>query len=171
MGERRIYYNLQKKSESKNLVYLVCSKRGYNNDKCKGKAKFSRNNGKVIIYENCNNEDGSHDNTNFDYFYELYQSNSYKNINMNLKLYQKFYARCLYLDNKIKNYSEAIEIFQKKFPNIDYLLTEMDCLKIKYNLSGSINNLSLEDLCLNLKHNNKDIIIDFYTIKSEYYNK
>ena len=161
----------KKKSESKNLVYLVCSKRGYNNDKCKGKAKFSRNNGKVIIYEKCNNEDGSHHNINFDYFYELYQSNSYKNINMNLKLYQKFYTRCLYLDNKIKNYTEAIEIFQKKFPKIDYILTEMDCLKIKSHLSGSINNLSLEDLCLNIKHNNKDIIIDSYTIKSEYYNK
>ena len=90
---------------------------------------------------------------------------------MNLKLYQKFYTRCLYLDNKIKNYTEAIEIFQKKFPKIDYILTEMDCLKIKSHLSGSINNLSLEDLCLNIKHNNKDIIIDSYTIKSEYYNK
>ena len=90
---------------------------------------------------------------------------------MNLKIYQKFYTRCLYVDNKIKNYTEAIEIFQKKFPNIDFILSEMDCLKIKSNLSGTINNLSLEELCLKLKQNNKDIIIDSYIIKSEYYNK
>ena len=77
----------KKKSESKNLVYLVCSKRGYNNDKCKGKAKFNRKDGTVTIYEKCINEEGNHDNIDFEAFYKNYQINSYKNINMNLKIH------------------------------------------------------------------------------------
>ena len=85
----------KKKSESKNIVYLVCSKRGYNNEKCKGKAKLNRKDGKLIMYEKCNNEDGSHDNIDFEKFFQMNKNNNYNNINMNLRIYQKFYIKSL----------------------------------------------------------------------------
>ena len=46
----------QKKSETGNIVYLTCSKRGHNSQNCKGKAKYNKNTGKVEIYEQCKKE-------------------------------------------------------------------------------------------------------------------
>ena len=39
-----------------NTVYLVCSKRGTNSDKCRGKAKYYKYTGEMIIYNKCTND-------------------------------------------------------------------------------------------------------------------
>ena len=68
---------------------------------------------------------------------------------MNLKIYQKFYTKCLFIDNKIQNYIEAYDNFKKICPNIKFILNEYETTKIKSIIGGGINNLSLEELCLN----------------------
>ena len=54
-----------KKSESGNLVYLVCSKRGTNGNACPGKAKFDRKKGIFMIYKKFNDENNIHKRLNF----------------------------------------------------------------------------------------------------------
>jgi hypothetical protein len=90
---------------------------------------------------------------------------------MKLKIYQKYYIKCLFIDNKIQNYIESFKNFTDKFTNIEFILTEDDVNKIKSNLGGSVYNLSLEELCISLKRDNKDIIVESYNIKTFYYNK
>ena len=46
--------NFTKKSESGNIIYLVCTKRGYNSKDCNGKAKYNKKIGIVTIYAKCN---------------------------------------------------------------------------------------------------------------------
>ena len=39
---------------------------------------------------------------------------------MNLKIYQKYYIKCLFIDNKLKNYSECISEFKKNFLTMNF---------------------------------------------------
>ena len=61
----------------------------------------------------------------------LYYFEQYHNIDMNLKIYQKYSIKYLFLDNKAYNYSECVLKFQKKFGNIEFLLSEDITKKIK----------------------------------------
>ena len=62
-----------------------------------------------------------------------------------------------------KNLIESYENFTKDFPNIKFILNENE-------IDGGVNNLTLEELCLSLKINNNNIIVESCSIKSEYYN-
>ena len=43
---------------------------------------------------------------------------------MKIKLLQKYYIQCLFIDNKVSNYTESAIEFKKKFENIPFLLTK-----------------------------------------------
>ena len=60
--------NFTKKIERGNIIYLVCTKRGNKNEKCKGKAKFDRKTGKVVIYNKCVNDKNLHTTINYEEF-------------------------------------------------------------------------------------------------------
>ena len=92
-----------KKYERGNNIYLSCSKRGPQSDKCPGKAKYEKNSWLIQIYESCVNDIELHNQINFDIFKKMYEQNNFKNLQMNLKLYQRFYIKCLFLDNKASN--------------------------------------------------------------------
>lgn len=159
-----------RKSESGNLVYLVCSKRGYDGKACKGKAKFDRNKGIVYIYDKCDNNKNNHNIIDYEYFREMYNQDNYKNIDFNLYIYQKLYIKCLFEDNLINNYSEAINKFNGKFKNIKFKLSEYIVQNIKRETIGGLNNLNIEELCKTLALNNENIHISIYPIQSEYKN-
>jgi len=44
----------------------------------------------------------------FNKFKTIYYLNKFNNINMNLKIMQKMYIKCLIIDNKISNYSDVV---------------------------------------------------------------
>lgn len=158
-----------KKSESGNIVYLTCSKRGNNSKNCPGKAKFNRKSGLVEIYKECKNEINLHTTMDFEKFKEHYDKNNFEGLNMELRLYQTYYIKCLIIDNKIRDYTDANEKFYIRFKK-KLILNEEYFRKIKYNILGGVNNMSLEDICKSLKINDNDIRVDIYTIKSKYKN-
>lgn len=51
---------MPKKEIQKNFIYLTCTKRGNNGQKCHGKAKFEKSTGKIIIYEKCDHSNNNH---------------------------------------------------------------------------------------------------------------
>ena len=108
----------QKKNQSGNLVYLVCSKRGKNSQNCKGKAKYYIKTGVLQIYEKCKNDRDLHTTLTFETFYDLYQTNIFENINMYLRLNQKYYVKCLLKNNDVITYIRAKENFNIRFNNL-----------------------------------------------------
>ena len=83
--------NLQKK-ESGNIVYLVCTKRGNKSNKYPGKAKHKKKEGKLIIYSKSINNN-NHNGLTFDEFNELYDTDQKQKLNLNVKLYQKYFIQ------------------------------------------------------------------------------
>lgn len=162
--------DFSKKSETGNIVYLTCSKRGHNSQNWKGKAKYYKNTGKVKIYEQCKNDPNLHRSIDFDSFYENYKKNNLEHLDVKLRLYQKYYIKCLFLDNKIHNYTDAIEQLSFRFKE-KFILYEDYIRKIKNEIFGGVNNLSIEELCTALKILDREIRIDIYPIKMEYKNK
>ena len=119
-----------KKRESGNNIYLVCSKRGKDSKNCLGKAKFNRLTGKLTIYSKCTNKKGNHNGIDINIFTKLFNNNIFKNINMELYLYQKYYIECLFKNNKVNNYTECIQIFKEQFPKTEFSLKEDTVSKI-----------------------------------------
>ena len=62
----------------------------------------------------------NHNGLDFESFKKIYYSDNYKNIDMNIKLYQKYFAQCLILDNKCNSYTECIYKFREKFKNVNF---------------------------------------------------
>ena len=60
-----------KKYEKCNIIYLVFSKRGINKDKCKGKAKYYKNTGEMIIYNKCTNNQIVHNTIDISKFEQI----------------------------------------------------------------------------------------------------
>ena len=114
---------ISKKNETNNVIYLVCTIRRRKENNCPDKAKFIKNTGEIQIYEKCNNNENIHKYIDFEIFKKFYANNNYDKIDLKIKLYQKFFTQCLFLDNKAHNYTEIKNIFQDKFKNIEYLLT------------------------------------------------
>ena len=84
---------------------------------------------------------------------------------MKIKLLQKYYIQCLFIDNKVSNYTESVIEFKKKFENISFLLTEYNIKKIKENLKSNYKNYTLEQLCKSIKIDNMQLIIDIFPIR------
>lgn len=104
---------------------------------------------------------------NYEKYKKFYYNNDFNNINMSLKIFQKYYIRCLIETNKISNYSEAKIIFKKQFIDIDLILTEDTIKKLISDFKGTTKNLQIEELLNTLKINNNDVIIDIYPIKTK----
>ena len=153
-----------KKYERGNNVYLACSKRGPNNDKCKGKAKHEKNKNIIKIYESCVNNPVLHNQTNFSTFKQMYEQNNFNNISMNLKLYLRYFVQCLFIDNKANTYIDCNDQFKSKFNNIKFLLTEENTRKIKSNIIVSTKNLDIQEVCNTLSNLNKDIKVKIFPI-------
>lgn len=111
-----------KKKETDNYIYLVCTKRGPKGYKCPGKAKFDKKNFTVYIYEKCDNNNKIHNIImKYEQFKDKINKNSTEIIDINLKIYQKFYIQYLFEEGKINNFTEASEYFKKNFlqPNLN----------------------------------------------------
>lgn len=83
---------------------------------------------------------------------------------------QKYFIQCLIENNKVINYTDSKYQFNKRFPNIEYLISEENFKKIKTKILGSVKNISLEEICKSIKNLNNDIIVDIYNISTEYKN-
>ena len=160
-----------KKNEYGNLIYLVCSKRGYSSNICPGKAKYNKETGKLIIYEKCINNKNNHNLLDINLFRNHFKNNEYKNIDMNNKIFQKYYIQCLFEQKNIYSYIDCIQKFKTQFPNNTFILTEENIKKIKFTVQGGVNKYNIEDLCKSIKSYNNEINIDIYPIKTEYKNK
>ena len=88
-------------------------------------------------------------------FRNLYKNNEYNNIDMNNKIYQKFYVQCLYEDNSVNTFIDCTKKFKFRFPNNTFLLNEESVKKIKFNIQGGLNNFNIEDLCNSIKSYNQ----------------
>ena len=93
---------------------MVCNIRGNKKGNCPGKAIFIKITGEVQIYEECINLNLNHKGLDFEQFKKLYYSDNYKNVDMSIKLYQKYYVECLLIDSKCNSYTECIYNFGKK---------------------------------------------------------
>ena len=107
----------------------------------------------------------------YNIFKKFFYNNDFKNINMKLKVFQKYYIKCLIESNKISNFTEASLQFKKNFSEIDFLLKEDIIKKMLSEYKGSTKNLNIEELIRSLKINNNEIIVDIFPIKSIYKNK
>ena len=165
------YYPIHKKKESAKTIYLVCSKRGINSKICPEKAKFDKSTGRVDIYKKCINKNNNHNSIDLEEFKKIYLSKNFNNIDMNLRLYQKYLIECSLLCNDINSYADIIDFFKKNFPSKSFKINEDYFSKIKSNLLGNVNNLNIEEICKSLQLSDKNIIVEIYPINSEYKNK
>ena len=159
-----------KKSQTANNVYLTCSKRGINNQKCRRKAKYNIKTGILQIYEKCVNDKDLHTTMSLENFYDFYKQNNYENINMDLRYNQKLYVKCLLKDNEVIKYINAKDNFEIRFKNKIFILDEDDFRKIKIEIFGTTNNSTIEDLCKSINNIDNNIRVDIYPIKTEYFN-
>ncbi len=126
---------------------MVCNIRGKkNNDP--GKAKFIKETGEIQIYEKCINVNSNHKGLDFEQFKKLYYSDNYKNVDMNIKLYQKFFVQCLLMYSKCNSYTECIYNFGNKFKNISFNLIENIVNKLKLKIYGGIKNSTIEEIAI-----------------------
>ena len=120
-----------KKYEKGNIVYLVCSKRGTNSDKWRGKAKYYKKTGEIIIYNKCTNDPIIHNTIDINKFEQLYHDDNFNNIYMKLRLLQRYYTICLFKDNKAQNFIDIVSQFKNKFTNIKFILNEETVRKME----------------------------------------
>ena len=154
-----------KKYERGNNIYLTCSKRGPNSDKCPCKAKYEKNNNIIKIYESCVNNPEMHNQLNFGLFKEMFEQNNFTKVSMNLKLYQRYFVQCLFLEKKANTYIDCIDQFKSKFKDCKFQLTEENVRKIKSNVLGSTRDLDIEEVCNTLSNLNKDIKVKIFPIE------
>ena len=70
----------------------------------------------MIIYEKCKNINNNHNIIEYESFKDKIIKNSKAKIDINLKLYQKYYIQYLFEIGKTKKNSEASIYFEKKIP-------------------------------------------------------
>ncbi len=87
------------KRKTNKYIYLQCTKRGSNGKNCSGKAKFSKETGKILIYEKCDNSKNNHYVMDYVKFKNFFYHNDFNSINMNLKIFQKYYIY-IYFQNQ-----------------------------------------------------------------------
>ena len=89
---------------------------------------------------------------------------------MSIKITQKYYITCLFLDNKVSSYTECLVEFNKKFEHIKFILSEDNIKKIKNSISGNYKNYTIDELCKSLKIKNKNLIVHIIPIRVNYKN-
>lgn len=119
--EKEYITTYTKKKESSISIFLVCSKRGSIINPCNGKAKYNKETGEVIIYKKCDNSNNTHQQMDFEIFKKAFLLDKYDKIDMNIKLFQKYYIKCLMLYNKLK-FIQMQKINLKKDLRIKILL-------------------------------------------------
>ena len=90
---------------------------------------------------------------------------------MNIKLYQKYYVQCFLIDSKCNSYIECIYNFVNKFKNISLNFTENNVNKLKLKICWGIKNSTIEEIDYSIKLNNKNMIVDVVSVKSEFLNE
>ena len=103
-----LLHNSQKK-ESAKTIYLVCSKRWINSKICPWKAKFDKSTGRVDNYKKCINKNNNHNTIDLEEFKKINLSKNFNNIEMNLRLYQKYLIESSLLCNDINSYADILE--------------------------------------------------------------
>ena len=170
LEEMEFIIEFSKKYEKSNIVYLACSKRGTNSDICRDKVKYNKKSGLVQIYEKCTNNIDLHYYLKFDIFKEINNTNNYAELDLTLRIFQKYYVRCLLIDNIVNIFLECADKFKIRFKYIKFLLMDENISKIKTSISGTTKYSNIIELTKSLKLINKDINIDVYQIKIEYIN-
>ena len=113
-----------------------------------GKARFNKNTGDVEIYEKCLNINNNHLQIDFEIFKKCYISNNYENIDMSIRLYQKYFIKCLFLYTNINTYKDELNQFNIIFKEVKFNINENIFSKIKSSVLGSYNNKTIEDVNL-----------------------
>lgn len=149
----------------------MCTKRGNKSNICKGKAKYDRKTGEIIIYNLCKNDKNLHVKMDYEEFKEKLKKNNIKDIDMNLYIYQKYYIRYNLIENKNFDYVTCMDLFKKQYKDIEFKITEEGFQKIKTTNLGTVKNKTIEEVCKTLKYNNNDNIVEIYPINTEYKNK
>ena len=66
---------------------------------------------------------------------------------MSIKIMQKYFITCLFLNNKATTYTDCAAEFNKKFEHIKFILSEDIIKKIKNSISGNYKNYTINELC------------------------
>ena len=61
----------------------------------------------------------------------MYHDDNYNNIDMKLRLFQRYYTLCLFKDNKDQNFIDVVSQFKNKFTNIKFILNEETVRKME----------------------------------------
>ena len=101
----------------------------------------------------------------------MYNKNNYDNLDMSLKIFQKYYVKCLLIDNKANTFLECADKFKTRFSDIKFILNKENISKIKTSIHGNTKCSNIIELTKSLKLMNNDINIDIYPIKIETINK
>ena len=92
------------------------------------KTKNNKTTGIISIYEKCKNNN-NHNIIEYENFKEKIINHSSDKIDINLKIYQKYFIRYLFEIGKIRNYEKACIFFNKRFPKSIFILTEQNIKK------------------------------------------
>ena len=91
---------------------------------CQGKALYDIKKQEFKVYNKCN-FDINHENYKFEDFIQIYNKNTYDKIDINLKIYQRYFIRALFKFKQATDKIDAFDIFRKKFGNnIEFKLTD-----------------------------------------------
>ena len=81
---------------------------------------------------------------------------------MSLRIFQKYYVKCLLIDNITDTFLECAGKFKTRFKNIKFLLAYENISKMKTSIIGSTKYSNIIELTKSLKLINKDININIY---------
>ena len=139
------------KNKSRNFYFYQCKVR----PKCKGLAKFSIKEQKLLLTRKCN-EAKYHNIITYDEFCECFDNNKLSLIDFNIKKMQKFLITKLFQNNK-DNENINIKKEYSKITKIELKLNSNEISKIKSEIVGKYKGLSLLDCISKLKELNNDI--------------
>jgi len=140
--EKEIYSKFTKKSSSKNYIYFECTKK---RNGCCGLIRYEKKRKSLIIKNECISKI-KHDTITFENFLIDFQNKNTNHYDKNLIKLQKFYVRYLFKTNQANNFENIISIFKNTF-NFPIKLTNKQIIYEKHQAFGTINTLSLLDIC------------------------
>ncbi len=140
---------------------------------CPGKALYDIKNNEFRVYKECN-FDINHEKCTFEKFEINYNNNDLTKIDINLKIYQRFFFRYLFKNKIATDKLDAIDKFKLKFGNdLTIKLSDNDINFEKSKMTSDIKDDNLLNLISCIKKEIKNLIIKktdiSYYIK--YYNK
>ena len=153
------------KNSSANKEFYTCFKKGKG---CDAKAFFDKTNNSFHVYKGCN-VSIDHNNIKYEKFEMKCQNNELKDIDMNIKKYQRYYIRYAFKNKIAVDKYNAIDMFKEKFGNnIKFKLNDNDINVEKATYMPNPKDKTIKDLIKNLQIENNNIIIKTTDIIYDY---